>query len=651
MFSRKTKIVCSMGPTTENLDVVCELLRAGMNVARFNFSHSNHEYHKRNMENVRKASRITGIPCALLLDTKGPEIRTGLVPGDGKIEIREGDIFLVTNDDSPTIAAVPAGSVETPDSVGSPDFVGSPGRISLSWKKLPSEIKKDCRILIADGLVELLVLDTDGTSTITCRALNSGSIGSRKNVNVIGIHPDVPVLSEQDKKDIEFGLSMGIDFIAASFISSPADVVSILRFIEPFNTKVRIIAKIENEEGLDNIEDIIAVSSGIMVARGDLGVQLATERIPLAQKKIIQACNLAGKPVITATQMLDSMISNPRPTRAELTDVANAIFDGTDAVMLSGETANGAYPVEAVKTMAKIARTVESSEEYKRKMRDDHRFDRKHSGIAEIMTHAAYQTATDIEAAALVSPTLSGNTARLLSMFRPEQPIIAATPNETVQRQLLLNWGVVPLLVTIADDSEEMIQNTMRVAIDTGYLKKSDKVVMVAGVPIISPMMINTIRVFFVGNVLARGQNGGGYSSLSASKHQTAGLGSTSYVPTAAAAQIHSAQAEPVRDDSGYRVTGRVVRAETLEDAFVALRKKGGEILVTRNLDMSFVPILRLVNGLVIENPTELGEDTLSMINPNLVWVSQVSGAMKTLEPGLTITVDSREKLVYEGTI
>jgi len=489
-----------MGPTTENLDVVCDLLRAGMNVARFNFSHSTHEYHRTNMERVREASRITGIPCALLLDTKGPEIRTGDVPGDGKVDIRVGETFLLTNDGCPTIAA------------GSPESGGKdgPGRISLSWKKLPEEIRKDCRILIADGLIEMLVLETDGRSVITCRAMNSGKIGSKKNVNVIGIHPDVPVLSEQDKKDLDFGIGMGIDYIAASFISSAADVASIRRHIEPFNSKVRIISKIENEEGLDNIAEIIAISDGIMVARGDLGVQLATERIPLAQKKIIQACNLAGKPVITATQMLDSMITNPRPTRAELTDVANAIFDGTDAVMLSGETANGAYPVEAVKMMAKIARTVETSPEYKAKMRQFHRFDRTHGSIAEIMTHAAYETATDIEAAALITPSLSGNTARLLSTFRPEQPIIAATPSETVQRQLLLNWGVVPLLVKIAEDSEEMTQNAMRVAIDTGYLQRSDKIVMVAGVPIVSPMMVNTIRVFFVGNVLARGQDGGG---------------------------------------------------------------------------------------------------------------------------------------------
>lgn len=607
MFSRKTKIVCSIGPTSEDLDVQCSLLQAGMNVARFNFSHSDHAYHKKNIESVRKASEITGISCALLLDTKGPEIRTGLVQDDGKITIKEDDLFLVTNDDSYTIAS----------SVKTTKGEQLPGRISVSWKKLPQEIKKDCRILIADGLVELLVLDTDGITTITTRALNSGSIGSRKNVNIIGIHPDIPVLSDQDKKDIEFGLSMGIDYIAASFVSSPLDVVSILRFIEPFNTKVKIISKIENEEGLINIEDIIAVSSGVMVARGDLGVQLATEQIPLAQKKIISACNKAGKPVITATQMLDSMITNPRPTRAELTDVANAIFDGTDAVMLSGETANGAHPIEAVQIMGKIAKTVEVSDEYKNKMRQYNRIERKSSGIEEIMTKAAYETAINIEAAAILSPTISGNTPRLLSMYKPEQPIIAATPNETVYRQLLLNWGVVPLLVSIAEDSEAMIQNSMRVGLETGYLKMSDRLVMIAGVPIVSPLLVNTIRVIFVGNILTRGHNAGGFCSI---QHKC-------------------------------RVTGRIVKAETPEEARMAIRKKGGEILVIRNLDMSFVPILRLLDGLVVENPSEMTEDLLQMINPNLVWISQVPNAMKTLEPGLTITIDSKERLVFEGTV
>lgn len=627
-----------MGPTVESIDIVSDLLGAGMNVARFNFSHGDHAYHKKMMETVRTASARTGIPCAILLDTKGPEIRTGLVPGDGTIKINKGEIFLVTNDDSPTIAYIPS-TIE-----GIP---AEPGKISLSWKKLPEEIKKDCKILIADGLIELLVLDTDGKTTIRCESLNSGVIGSRKNVNVIGIHPNVPVLSEQDKKDIAFGIENEVDFIAASFISSPADVVSILRYIEPFNSKVRLIAKIENEEGLDNIEDIIAVASGVMVARGDLGVQLATERIPLAQKKIISACNKAGKPVITATQMLDSMITNPRPTRAELTDVANAILDGTDAVMLSGETANGAYPVEAVKTMVKIACTVESSDEYQSKMQHDHRSTIKNTNIAEIMAQAAYQIATDIDAAALISPTLSGNTARLLSMFKPKQPIIAATPYKMVQRQLLLNWGIFPLLVDIAEDSEAMTQNTMRVALDTGYLKKLDKVVMVAGVPIISPIMVNNIRIFFLGNVLARGQNGGGMNKLAAPEKQHTG-----YVPITASAQISSKiQNVPVHDEALFRITGRVVRAETVEDAFVTLRKKGGEILVVRNLDMSFVPILRLVSGLIIENPSEIAEETLAMINPNLLWVSQVSHAMKILEPGFTVTIDTKERIVYEGTL
>lgn len=607
MFSRKTKIVCSMGPTTESVDIICSLLKAGMNVARFNFSHSDHTYHKKNMENVRKASEITGIPCALLMDTKGPEIRTGLVPHDGKITIYEGDTFLVTNDDCPVRAA------------GQNDAKGTqiPGKISLSWKKLPEEIEKDCRILIADGLVELKVLETDKKSVITTVAMNTGTIGSKKNVNIIGIHPNIPVLSEQDKKDIEFGISMGVDFIAASFISSPSDVVSILRFLEPFNTKVKIISKIENEEGVNNIDEIAAVSAGVMVARGDLGVQLPTEQIPLAQKKIIHACNLAGKPVITATQMLDSMIVNPRPTRAELTDVANAILDGTDAVMLSGETANGAHPVEAVTMMDKIARTVEMSEEYEAKIKQYHRIERMTHGIEETMTKAAHDTAAAIEASAILSPTVSGNTARLLSMYRPQQSIIAATPDKTVFRQLLLAWGVIPLHVPIASDSEDMIQNAIGVALEQKLIKISDKLVMVAGVPIISPLYVNTIRVISVGNVLARGLNAGGYCSLK----------------------------------SRCRVTGRVVKAESPEEARINLGKRGGEILVIRNLDMSFVPLLRLVNGLIVENPSEMTKELMTMVNPNLVWISQVSGAMKKFEQGLTITIDSSEKLIYEGII
>ena len=618
MNGRKTKIVCSMGPTTENLEVVCDLLRSGMNVARFNFSHGTHEYHKKNIETVREASRITKIPCAILLDTKGPEIRTGTVVDDGKnggkIKINSGDIFLMTNDDCSCVEPVYDG-----------ETLVTPGKISLSWKKLPEEIEKDCKILIADGLIEMLVLETDKTSTITCKALNSGSIGSKKNVNVIGIHPDIPVLSEQDKKDIEFGIKIGVDFIAASFISSASDVVSILRFIEPFNSKVRVIAKIENEEGLDDIEDIIEVASGVMVARGDLGVQLATERIPLAQKKIIQACNRAGKPVITATQMLDSMITNPRPTRAELTDVANAIFDGTDAVMLSGETANGAYPVESVKTMDKIARTVEGSETYKEKMRNFNQNSANWTGsnpsdIGSVMAHAAYATATDIQATSLLVPTISGNTPRLISRFRPEQMVIAATPNETVYRQLLLNWGVYPLLVKIAEDSEEMIQNALKIGLEAKVVSKSDRIVMVCGMPIFSPMMINTIRVLLVGTVLARGQRSGGV--------------------------ITSKEGEP-----STKVTGRVIRAEDAQDAVKALKKESAEILVTRNLDMAFVPILRVVDGLVIENPTEMDEEILSLINPNLIWISQVTDAMKKLEPGSTVTIDSSEKIVYEGTV
>ncbi len=597
MFSRKTKIVCSMGPTTADVQIVVDLLNAGMNVARFNFSHGDHESHRQAMERVRKASALTGIPVALMLDTKGPEIRTGLVPDDGKITIHTGDTVIITADGSPVL----------------PVTGSEPARISVSWKDLPQRVSPGIRILIADGLVELDVVKTDGV-TVTCTAKNTGSFGSRKNVNLIGIHPGLPIMSEQDKDDIAFGVEMGMDFIAASFVSFASEVVEIRKYLESLNSKMRIIAKIENEEGLDNIKEIIAAADGVMVARGDMGVQLPTERIPLAQKYIIRQCHAAGKPVITATQMLESMIVNPRPTRAELTDVANAIFDGTDAVMLSGETANGAWPVEAVQTMARIAVTVEDSEEYCRLMRDMQKEEPSAGSIAQIMARMAYLTATDIRAIAILTPTLTGNTARMLSAFRPEQSILAVTPNEHVQRQLLLNWGVVPLLTKVAQDSEEMVQNAIKIALDTKAVSLSDRIVIVAGVPIASPIMVNTVRVLLVGNVLARGARGSG-------------------------------------GRSGTRATGRIVRAENPEDAFMALKKKGGEILVCPSLNMNYAPIMRVVDGIIVEGDIEIPEDSIPLINPCLVWVSHVSAAMKTFESGLTVTVDGSEQLEYEGSI
>ncbi|MDR1094773.1 MAG: pyruvate kinase, partial [Spirochaetaceae bacterium] len=362
-YFRRTKIVCTVGPACDSDDVMRKMFYAGMNVARFNFSHGNYAEHKARIDRVRRISAETDLPVALMLDTKGPEIRTGLVEDGGVVEFRKGDTVMVSADGAWTVAA----GAEVP--AAQPGRARTPGRISLSWKDIVSRAVPGARILIADGLFELDVLERGGDAVV-CRAANNAKIGSRKNVNLIGIHPGLPIIGEQDKEDLAFGAEQGFDFIAASFLCFPHEVTEIREYIRTLNWPARIIAKIESREGLDNIDGIAELADGVMVARGDLAVQIPDEQIPLAQKKIISAARRHCKPVITATQMLDSMIVNPRPTRAELTDVANAIFDGSDAVMLSGETASGAYPAESVETMGKIACTIEQSAEYREHIRN-----------------------------------------------------------------------------------------------------------------------------------------------------------------------------------------------------------------------------------------------------------------------------------------
>lgn len=589
-----------MGPTTADDVIIEKLLKAGMNVARFNFSHGTHESQKEAMDRVKRVSEKTHLPVALLLDTKGPEIRTGDTAGDKAVTITAGDTVLVTTDGHMTV----------------PAEHGKPARLSLNWKDFAGKATAGVRVLIADGLLELEVLGSDGT-TVTCKAKNTGAIRSKKNVNLIGLHAMLPIINEQDKKDIAFGVEQGVDFIAASFVSFASEIHEIRRYLETLNSKAKIIAKIENEEGVNNIREIAEAADGIMVARGDLGVQLPTEQIPLAQKHIIGVCHAMGKPVITATQMLDSMIVNPRPTRAELTDVANAIFDGTDAVMLSGETANGSYPVEAVETMSRIALTVEDSPEFCKKMYQDNSFtDYSETGnIGMIMAHNAYTTARDVKAMVIIAPTLSGHTAKMISKFRPEQSVIAVTPDPVVARQLLLHWGVIPLLTKVADDSGEMVQNAIKIALDAGVVHISDRIVLAAGIPLYSPLMLNTVRVLLVGNVLARGHNGGCVN-----------------------------QEKP-------KVSGRIVRANTAMEALNQLKHTGGDILVCPTIDQDFIPLLRLVNGVIAENSSELPEAILSLVNPNLVWISDVAGASQTLESGLVVTIDGIQHLVYEGII
>jgi len=476
MLVKKTKIVCTIGPSSEKPETIAKMLKAGMNVARFNFSHGDHVEKKHQMDVVKEAVKLSGIPCAYLLDTKGPEIRTGNLKDGKKIQIESGANIVLTTD----------------------EVEGTTEKISISYKNLPKEAKKGTLIYIADGVLSLEVVDIKGND-IHCTIIAGGELGQKKNVNVVGVKTSLPAMAEKDKEDLIMGIKEGIDFVAASFIRKASDVLEIRKHLDANGgNDVRIISKIEDEEGLENIDQIIEVSDGIMVARGDLGVQIKIEDIPLAQKKIIDRCNKAGKPVITATQMLDSMINNPRPTRAEANDVANAIFDGTDAVMLSGETAQGKYPVETVDTMARIARTVETSTEYLEHARAYFEFHKDTVGIGDAIAKAGYVVASTIKAKAIATPTMSGKTSRLISKFKPEQPIIATTVNERVMRQLLLDWGVFPILTGVAGESEEMLNNCVKKVEELGFAGKGDNVVMLAGVPVKSHMVLNMVRIFQV---------------------------------------------------------------------------------------------------------------------------------------------------------
>lgn len=598
MIMQKTKIVCSIGPISNNDETIRKMIAAGMNIARFNFSHGEYSWHKEAMDRVKRIAAQDKKPVAILLDTKGPEIRTGMTKDGKDIAIKAGDLYEVVADGSAC----------------------TEGHISISWKDVAVRAKAGVRILIADGLIELVVDHVDGEKVI-CKASNSGTIGSKKNVNLVGLHAGLPIMSEQDKKDIAFGVEQNIDFVAASFVSFPEEVVEIREYLNSLGSKARIIAKIENEEGLDNIDRIIEESDGVMVARGDLGVQVPTERIPLAQKQIIYKCRKAGKPVITATQMLDSMINNPRPTRAELTDVANAVFDGTDAVMLSGETAGGKYPVESVETMARIVRTAEDSEEYKTRMRDVGQSYEKQNTVAadknigRTVAMTAYTLALDVKAKAIISPTLHGNTSRMISSFRPEQIVIAVTPDEQVARQLMLNWGVNPILSKKVTDSEDMIQNSIKVALDEGAVALSDSVVMIASIPLHSPLMANTIKVLVVGNVLARGTVYG------------------------------------CSDESEPLASGRIVNVDSPEDAIEFMRKAKDTVIVCKRITKDFIPLLRMVNGVVTEGGSDVSNEDLSACNKSLVWITEAPDVIASLETGISVTLDGKKGLVYEGLI
>ena len=472
---RKTKIVCTLGPATDGEGMLREMMLAGMNVARFNFSHGTHDEHRARLDAVKKLRGELYLPVAAMLDTKGPEIRLRSFE-HGSVHLQAGQTFTLTTE----------------------DVVGDETRCAISYSELPQDVHAGDTILLDDGLVRLTVLETTARE-IRCRVENSGEMKTKKGVNVPGVSLSMPYMSQQDKDDLLFGVEEGFDFVAASFVRCAADVREIRRLLDSRHSKMRIIAKIENQEGVSNLSEILAEADGIMVARGDMGVEIDFTEIPAIQKNMIAQCVACGKPVITATQMLDSMIENPRPTRAEITDVANAIYDGTSAIMLSGETAAGKYPVEAVRTMDAIARKTETN------MRGGALAPvagKAHLSITAATAHAACTTAMDIGADAILTVSQAGITAQMVSRFRPDTLIVALLLDEQVQRQMALYWGVEPITMPRASSSDELVDLAVRSAEQAGLVRRGDLVVVTAGVPVGISGTTNMIRVQQVGGSL-----------------------------------------------------------------------------------------------------------------------------------------------------
>ncbi|GIP56978.1 pyruvate kinase [Paenibacillus sp. FSL W8-0186] len=467
---RKTKIVCTIGPSSESLENTKKLIMAGMNVARLNFSHGDFEEHGNRIKVIRQASEELGKSVAILLDTKGPEIRTGKLKEE-PIELVQDEFITLTTE----------------------EILGDKDRISITYQNLPHDVEVGSTILIDDGLIGLTVVDIQGTE-IKCRVINGGPIKSKKGVNVPGVDISLPGITEKDANDILFGIEQGIDFIAASFVRKASDVLEIRQLLERHNAShIQIISKIENQQGIDNLDEILEVSDGLMVARGDLGVEIPAEDVPLAQKKMIEKCNRVGKPVITATQMLDSMQRNPRPTRAEASDVANAIFDGTDAIMLSGETAAGKYPVESVLTMSRIAEKAESALEYREIFIKQS--NAQQTTVTEAISQAVANSALELNAKAIITSTETGYTARMVSKYRPKAPIIAVTTQDNTMRRLALNWGVTPVKGDVASSTDEMFDNAMKGGLDSGVVKEGDLVVITAGVPLGRSGSTNLVKI------------------------------------------------------------------------------------------------------------------------------------------------------------
>ena len=572
---RKTKIICTLGPSTDKGDVLRDLIANGMNVARFNFSHGSYEEHGGRLAKLKALREELGKPVAALLDTKGPEIR--LKEFKNGVEMLEaGQTFTLTTR----------------------EVEGTKEICSVTYKDLPQDVQPGGTIMLDDGLIMLhieQVTDTD----IICTVLNSGKIKTKKGVNVPGVHLSMPYLSQKDREDIIFGVQNGFDFIAASFVRTAQDVYDIRNLLNEYDSNIRIIAKIENREGVNNIDSILSAADAVMVARGDLGVEIDFTELPGIQKDIIDRSFSFGKPIVTATQMLDSMMVNPRPTRAEISDVANAIYDGTSAIMLSGETAAGDYPVEALKTMSAIAERTENEVHY----RDNRLTDAAGQiSVSDATAHAACLTAKDVNASAIVTVSESGNTARLLSKYRPKQPIIACVMDEQVQRQLSLSWGITSLLMGPAHSTDELIEMSTALAEKNGYLHNGELAVVTAGVPVGVSGTTNMIKIHMVGNCLATGVG--------------VGRGKTDLVSA----------------------SGKACVCRTLEE--VKAKFRPGMVLVVPSTTNEMLGYVRDAAALVVEEPGLNSHAAIvgnSLLKPTIVGAA---GACSHIRDGLDIAVD-----------
>ena len=572
---RKTKIICTLGPSTDQEGVLRELVANGMNVARFNFSHGSHEEHLGRFEKLKAIREELGKPVAALLDTKGPEIRLKDFK-NGTEMLEAGQTFTLTTR----------------------EVEGTKEICSITYKDLPQDVQPGGTIMLDDGLIKLQIVTVNDTD-IVCKVLNNGKIKNKKGVNVPGVHLSMPYMSQRDRDDIIFGAQQGFDFIAASFVRTAQDVYDIRNLLNEYDSDIRIIAKIENREGVNNIDSILAAADAVMVARGDLGVEIDFTELPGIQKNIIERSFSFGKPIVTATQMLDSMIVNPRPTRAEISDVANAIYDGTSAIMLSGETAAGAYPVEALKTMSAIAERTEQ-ENHARFVPLTENTGK--ISVSDATAHAACLTAKDVNAAAIVTVSESGNTARLLSKYRPKQPIIACVMDEQVQRQLSLSWGITSLLMGPAHSTDELIEMSTALAEKNGYLHNGELTVVTAGVPVGVSGTTNMIKIHMVGNCLATGVG--------------VGRGKTDLVSA----------------------SGKACVCRTLEE--VKAKFRPGMVLVVPSTTNEMLGYVRDAAALVVEEPGLNSHAAIvgnSLLKPTIVGAA---GACSHIRDGLDIAVD-----------